>query len=183
MLDGEIKDQIRGNFALLIVQFLLNYIEYLFLTGSVIFSIVMLLFIILNLKMEFSFNFLKYFAFINPIYKSGNFSLGIKEVMQIFSVISLILLIIVSLMRAALKRLFNFNIAFSFKLKIIVVLFVITMSYIFAFLIVAFSDPKYKGFYFVFVSFYIYNLSSALFYFLFDAILKKIEIGSSSRRN
>ncbi len=174
----EIKNKIGQNLILLIIQFLLNYIKYFFLTGSVIFSIILLLFILFNINPNFSFDFLKYFAFINPTYKSGTFSMGIKEVMQIFSVISLILLIIASLIKIILKRLFNLNLLISLKLRVILVFAIITISYIFAFFIVAFSEHLDKGFYFVFVIFYITNLFFILFYFLFDAL--KIEIRNSS---
>ncbi len=169
-----IKNKIELNFISLLIQFLISYIKYLFLTGSVIFSIVVLLFIILNINPRFSFGFLQYFSFINPVYKTGTFSMGIKETMQIFSVVSLVFMIIVSLVKTALKKIFKLDILITFKSKIIIVFVPITLTYIIASVIVAFSDNLDKGFYFIFAIFYIINLVSVVFYFLFDGLLKWI---------
>ncbi len=179
----QIKNKTEPNFILLITQFIISYIKYFFLTGSVIFSIVILLFITLNVNPNFSFGFLQYFSFINPVYKTGTFSMGVKETMQIFSVVSLVFMIIISLVKIALKKIFKLNILITFKSKIIVFFVPITLAYIFASIIVAFSDNLDKGFYFVFAIFYILNLVSAAFYFLFDGLLKGIVQFLEKREN
>lgn len=161
--------------SLVFIRFFINYIKYFFLTGSVIFSIVILLFIILNLNPNFSFNFIQYFSFINPVYATGNFSMGITEIMQIFSIVSLILMILSGLIKLILKKAFNFEILISLKSKIIIFFSIITLAYFFASLIVAFSENLDKMFYFVFAFFYCINLVSAIGYFLIDALLKRIK--------
>ncbi len=172
----QIKIKIGWNFILLILQLIINYIIYFFLTGSVIFSLVILLFIILSINPNFSFGFFQYFSFIDPVYKTGTFSMGVKETMQIFSVVSLVFMIIISSVKIALIKIFKLNILITLKTKINVFFVVITLAYIFASAVVAFSDNLDNGFYFVFAIFYILNLVSAAFYFLFDDLLKRIEI-------
>ena len=170
----ETKNEIGKKMILIIIQFLINYIKYFFLTGSVIFSITILLFIILNIDPNFSFGFFQYFQFINPIYATGTFNMGIKEIMEIFSVVSLVLMIVASLIKMTLKKIFDLRVLIPFRLKIIIFFIAITFAYILASIIVAYSDKLDTGFYFVFIIFYILNLISATFYFLFDMLSKKI---------
>lgn len=171
MLQGE-KTKIWQNLVLLFFQHLIGYVAYFFLIGSVIFSLTILLFVLLNLKPDFSFSLLKYFAFINPIFKERSFTMGIKEIMQIYVVVSLILLAIVGLTKLIANRIFNFNIniSISLKRKLIISLIFITAVYIIAFLIVTFNNSLDKGFYGVLIIFYFVNLLSVLFYILLNAL-------------
>jgi hypothetical protein len=168
----ETKNAIEEKIILMIsmiLQFPINYIKYIFLTGSVIFSVGILLLLIVFINPQFSFGFLKYFWFINPIYATGTFSMGIKEIMEIFLIVSLIFMIIINLIKIALKMIFNLELLSSLKSKIITFFTLITSAYILASIIV-FYNKLDKGFYFVFVIFYIINLVSAIFYFLLDAL-------------
>ena len=167
-------DEIRLKIVLGGIRLFVSYVKYFFLTGSVIFSLVVLLFIILNINPNLSFNFLQYFSVINPIYKTGYFHMGIKETMQIFSVVSLILLIIVSPIKFIFKKVFGFNSSLTIKLKIVLFVVAITLAYVFASAIVAFSNNLDKRFYFLFIVFYFINLASAIGYFLSGALLNKI---------
>ncbi len=168
------KNEAGLKILLTAIQFFISYVKYFFLTGSVIFSLTVLLFIILNINPNFSFNFLQYFSFINPLYKTGSFSMGIKEIMQIFSAVAFILFVIITLIKFTLKKIFGFNISLSLKLKSILFFVAITLAYIFASVIVAFSDNLDKGFYLVFIVFYFINLASATGYFFLDALLNEI---------
>ncbi|MDD3263814.1 MAG: hypothetical protein PHT94_02870, partial [Candidatus Nanoarchaeia archaeon] len=168
------NNEINFKVLLTAIRFFVSYIKYFFLTGSVIFSLTVLLLIILNINPNFSFNFLQYFSFINPIYKTESFSMGTKEIMQIFSVVTFILFIIITLIKFILKKMFGFSKSLSLKLKIILFFIGITLTYSIAFAIVAFSDNLDKGFYFVLIIFYFINLVSAVGYFLLDALLNKI---------
>ncbi|BCX15719.1 MAG: hypothetical protein KatS3mg097_611 [Candidatus Parcubacteria bacterium] len=165
--------------VLLIFRFLISYIKSFFLTGSVVFSVGILLFIILNINQNFSFGFLKYFSFVNPLFKEESFSMGIKEIMQLFLFISFIFMIIIGVFKVIMKKMFKMDIdlLFSFKSRLIVILSFITVFYIISFFIVALNENlDKKGFYIVFIIFYIINLFCTLFYFLFDFISKKIKI-------
>ena len=170
----QIKNKIVWNFILFIIKFIISYIKYFFLTGSVFFSIAILLFIVLNMNPNFSFSFLQYFSFIDPGYKTGTFRGGLEEIMEIFSVVSFVFMIVISLVKIALQKIFKLNISITFKSKIIVFFATITLAYIFASIIVSFSDNLDKGFYFVFAIFYILNLVSIAFYFIVDEFLKRI---------
>jgi hypothetical protein len=101
--------------------------------------------------------------------------MGIKEIMQIFSVLSLLVMIFATLAKTTLNKIFGFNIALTLKFKITSFFVVITLAYVSASLIVAFSDKLDGGFYFVFIVFYFINLISATGYFLLDALSRKFE--------
>lgn len=168
------RNEVGLKVLLTIVKFFVGYVKYFFLTGSVIFSLTVLLFIILNINPNFSFNFLQYFSFIDPVYKTGSFRMGIKEIMQIFSAVALIVFIIITLIKFALKKIFGFNIDLSLKLKIFLFFIAITLTYSIASTIVAFSDNLDKGFYLTFIIFYTINLISTVGYFLLNDLLNKI---------
>jgi hypothetical protein len=170
----EPKNNIWQNTAPLLVQFLINYIKYFFLTGSVVFSTFVLLVVIVSINPDFSFGFLQLFSFLNPAYKTGTFRMGIKEIMEIFAVVSLALLVIVWLAKAALKKFFNFSLKLRLKHKIIIFFALITSAYILAALIAKFAFPKDLGYYLVFAVFYVFNLVSAVFYFLLDTLQETI---------
>lgn len=167
-----IKKNIGHNILLSMIRFLINYIKYFFLTCSVIFSLTILLFIMLNINPNSSLDFLKYFSFINPILKTGNFSLGIKEIMQIFSIVSFVLMVIIGLIRTVLKKMFHLDISLKLKSKKLLFFVIITFSYLFASVIIAFSNTLDTGLYGVFGIYYIFNLVSLVFYFMFDALLR-----------
>jgi|SRR3989344_2377149 len=159
--------------GLYLIQLFLNYVSYFFLTGSVILSLVVLIFIILNIHPTTSFDFLRFFSFINPIYKNETFELSIREVMQIFAIVTLVLSIIVSSIKFGLKKIFGVKILLSFKFKALLLFSIISLSYAVAFLIIGLTDSLDKEFYAVFAIFYIINLISASVYFSFDLLSKE----------
>ena len=154
--------------------FLLGYIKYFFLTGSVIFSLSVLLFVVLNLAPNISFGFLSHLSFIDAAYSTGTFSIGIPEVMKIFSLVSLIIMFASNVSKIALKKIFNINFRLSFKLKIIVFVTIITLAYIIAITLVTLNETLDNLFYYIITIFYPGNLISLVFYFLVDALLKKV---------
>jgi len=170
----ETENKFLKNLVLIIIRFVINYIEYFFLTGSVIFSLVVLLFVILNINPNFSFDFIQYFSFLNPTYKTGAFSMGIKETMEIFSVLAFIFMIILASIKILLKKVSGIDIYFTLKSRALFFFAIITLVYISAFFIIAFSDKLDKGFYFVFTVFYISNLICIMLHLLFAALSEKI---------
>ena len=162
------------NIITTIISFLLNYIKYFFLTGSVIFSLAVLLFVLLNLVPDFSFGFLQYFSFLNPDYGTGTFSMDISEVMEIFSLVSLIIMFTSYVFSFTLKKIFNSYIKFSLKLKILFLVVLITLAYLIAMILVTLYNALDNLFYYIFVVFYVANLISLVLYFLVDALLKKV---------
>jgi len=158
----ETKQEVGKKIIFLSLRFLINYIKYPYLAGAVIFPLATVLFTVLNLNPDFSFGFLRYFSFVDPRYATDTFSMGITKIMEIFLVVSLVLMAAVSLMK----------ILTSSKSKIIISLTAITLLYLCAMMIVAFSDTLDKSFYVVFFIFYILNVVSTLLYFVFDALSK-----------
>lgn len=173
------KDNFGSNIfvtlIILLIKLFISYIRYYFLTAAIIFPLVGLLLIILTLNPNFSFNFLEYFSFLNQSYKykTESFSLGIKEVMQIISVITLFLWLIISVIKLVIKKVFKINTNVSSNFKILSFFVVITLIYIVDLIFIAISDTLDNGFYFIFIFFYILNLAYVSGYFLLEALLNK----------
>jgi len=157
-----------------IISFLLGYIKYFFLTGSVIFSLGVLLFVLINLMPDFSFEFLQYFSFLNFDYRTDTFSMGISEIMEIFTLVSFIIMFVSSVFNLMLKKIFNITHKFSLKLKIILLTSMITLVYVIAIMLITLSNTLDNLFYYIFAIFYVVNLTSLMLYFLVDTLLKKI---------
>lgn len=166
------------------VRFLLNYIQYSFLTGLVILILVATIFIVANLNPNSSFGFFKFFSFIDPIYKTGTFTLGKKETMQIFSASSFILLIIANLIKFLFKNLLAVNLDIKPRLKKIALFTVVTSIHFFAVLLVLFDETLDKNLSFIFILFYFGGLISLTGYFFFDGLLKSsIKVSNSVERS
>ena len=168
----ETKHQLGKKIILLSIRFLISYIKYPFLIGAVIFPLGVILFIALNVNPNLSFGFLRYLSFIDPKYARDTMILGTTEIMALFGVMSLFLMMIAGLLKTALRKVFNREISVSFKSKIIISLTAITLLYLGAMMIVAFSDTLDNEFYAVFFIFYILNVMSTVFYFAFGALSK-----------
>src|SRR3989344_685642 len=128
----ETRDEIKERIILMIIKFPIDYIKNIFLTGSVIFSVFVLISMLISVKPDFSFGFLSYFSFINPEYGTGTFSLEIKEIMQIFLIASFVITIFWDVILIILKKLFNLETKLTLGKKIIIFLSIITLSYVFA---------------------------------------------------
>jgi len=163
---------LKSKILLTIVRFIVNYIKFLFLTGSVIFSLVVLLAIILTINPQFSFGFLKYFSFLNPQYQTDSFHMGIKEIMEIISAVSLALLIVLTPVKFALKRFFNYT-PLGLGKKILLAFLTITGAYLVSLVLVAVYNMN-KLFYVFFIIFYFVNIGAAVGYFLIDWLVQKI---------
>ena len=159
---------------LVILQFIISYIKYFFLTGLVIFSLFALLFIILNIKPSFSFAFLKYFSFIDPLYKTGSFTLDINQIMQVFLAISFITTIILSFIKIVCKKLFKLELGLSKNMKASLLLRIISFLYILALLFIAFDNNLDKGLFFVLIGFYFIDIFCMLGYLIFNSLLTKL---------
>lgn len=171
-----VYENTKYNFIFLILKFVLNYVRYFFLTTFVLFIIAILLFIILTLNPGFSFAFLKYFSFINPIFNNPEFTMSSKELIQIFSIISFIFMIVVSLVKLALKRLFNIHSSLTTKRKWMWFFSVNSIIYLFAIFIVLFNASLENGLVLILVIFYVISSIAMISYFLFDFLLKKLAI-------
>ncbi len=156
------------------IRLFLSYIKYLFLTGTILFSLTAILLIVATINPHFSFEFLQYFSFLNPSYKTESFSMGKKEIMEIFSITALFLWIVLAPIKFFLKKKFGFNTTLSLKSKIILSFVIISLLYFFTLLSAKLDDHSNNNSYFVFIVFYIFNLISMLGYFLLNALLNKI---------
>ena len=170
----ETKKKTELKVIIIIIQIFLNYIKYLFLTGSILFSLAALLFIIVNINPHFSFEFIQYFSFVNPLYRTESFSMGTKEIMEIFSITALFLWVILAPIKFFLKKTLGVNFTLSLKLKIILFFSIISLIYSFALIFAVLDNSLIKGFYFVLIVFYIINIASTAGYFLLNTLLNKI---------
>lgn len=157
-----------------IIPFLLNYLKYNFLTGSVVFSLAVLLFTLLNLMPNFSFGFLTYFSFLDPAYKTGTFSMRIPEVMKIFSLVSLVIMFASYILRFTLEKIFNRTFEFFLKLKIFFFVAIITLAYVISAILITLNNALDSSFYFIFAVFYVFNIISLVLYFLIGAFIEKV---------
>ena len=155
-----------------ILSFSLDYIKYFFLTGSVIPSLTILLFVLSSLRPAFSFGFLSYFSFLDPAYGTGTFSMSIPEVMKIFSLVSLVIMFASYILSFSLKKIFNTTFEFSLKLKTLSLVTIVSLIYVIATILVTLDNGLDTSFYYIFAVFYIVNLIALVFYFLVDAHLK-----------
>lgn len=161
----------RRNIITTIVSFLLSYLKYFFLTGPVIFSLSAMVFIVLNLKPNFSFGFL---SFLSSDYQTGNFNISLSEVMDMFFLLSFVVMFISYLSNFILKKIFNLTIKLSLKFKIFFIVSVITIIYGGVFSLIALRSELDGSFYYIFSIFYLLSLISLLGYFLVDVFSKKM---------
>ena len=162
------------NIFLICIRFILNYLKYCFLTGSVIFSILILLFIILNINPQFSFSFLRLFAFLNPSYATGSYTIGLKEIVRLFFVVSLAFTFLLLLIKMVLKKVFKVNPELKTRTKIILFSSIITLAYVIAIFFVCLTSKVDKNILIVFVCFYLMNVFSAAAYFIVDNFQRKL---------
>lgn len=148
----------------IVSKYLLDYIKYCFLTGFIFFTLGVLLFIIINLKPDISFNFLSVFSFIDPAYKTGTFELDLKKTMQIFSIVAFILLLIGDLTKIVFKKLFNINIEFKLKTKKLVLFSGITALYFLAVLLIVIDQTLEIKLLFILAFFYFSNIVTLVGY-------------------
>jgi hypothetical protein len=165
---------------LTMTKLFINYIKYIFLTWSVVFAFSMILFIIISINPNFSFGFFGYLSFINPIYENTEFSMGPKETVELFSILSLIIMVVSYLIKIILKKLFKINIIISLKSRIIFFFIIVTSIYGIASIIVMFSENLSKWGYLVFLIFYLINLFFMAGYFTIDTMLNKISQSQSN---
>ena len=104
-----IKENNTNKSILILVRLILSYIKYFFLTWLVGLLLGTIIFITLNLNPNISFGFFRYFSFINPLYAGSTFNMNLTGIMQIFSVVSLVLMITTTLIKIILNKLFKIN--------------------------------------------------------------------------
>ena len=163
---------LKSKILLTIVRFIAHFVKYLFFTGSVLFYLIVLFAIILTLNPQFSFGFLKYFAFLNPEYQAESFHIDTQGIMKIVSVVSLALLIVLTPITFALKRFFNYT-PLGLGKKILFVFLTITGAYVFSFALVAFKNMD-QVLYVILIILYFVNIGAAVGYFFIDWLVQKI---------
>jgi hypothetical protein len=167
-------NNIKNNIGLNIINLFLDYVKHLFLTGTIILHLAVLIFILSNINPDFSFSFLKFIPTIGSQYKTGTFNMGIEDITKIFLIISFLLWIFISLIRVGLKKTLKINIIISLKYKIILSFVAISLIYISASKIVISNSALNEIFHFTFIIFYIINLFLSAGYFLLDSLSRKI---------
>jgi len=184
VLPTEKKNIVPAEWGLFAVRFFLGYLKYCFLTGTVIFGFTGLFFIATNLGVTISFEFLKYFAFINPLFGKESWTGGITELMQIFSILAFIMFLVASLIKFIFKRLLGTHLSIPLKVRMIGTISLITVIWVVDALIVRFSPNLNLDFLRVFFIFYVINLVSAGGYFLLGHLMSTMSLlaGNETQR-
>jgi len=180
---AELVETPGENFFITAVKIIINYglrfISYMFLTFSVAVIVAILLVIATTAFGDsLSFEFLKHFAFVNPIFGQESMSLGLKEVMQLYLALSLGMSILVEILKFILKKVFKKEIIISIKRKIVYGMIFVSIVFIAAFISVPFMNmaegETSSGFYVVFAIFYVLTLISTTAYIGMNELAKKI---------
>jgi len=132
----------------------------MFLTGCVFFSLAALSIVILNFNPNFSFGFISIFSFLDSAYSTGNYSLDLKKVMQIFSVTSLIILIIADVTKIVFSKLFNVNLGIKPRSKKVATYCAVTLLYFVAIISTFLNQTLDLISILIFLFFYIGNIIS-----------------------
>ncbi|KKT18865.1 MAG: hypothetical protein UW02_C0020G0016 [Candidatus Nomurabacteria bacterium GW2011_GWB1_43_7] len=165
------ENKISKNIMVSLVRIVINYVKYFFLTGSVFFSLAVLMFVVLNKNPDFSFEFMKYFSFIDPAYKTGNFVINLGDVMNIFLILSLVMMLVINFLKMLMKKIFSFSLYFSTRTKFTVLFTIITLAYVIAVIFITQNDSLDKGLYFIFAIFYVLNLIFMVLYLLMEKVM------------
>jgi len=145
------------------VKLFVNYIKYFFLTFIVLLSLLMVLFVILNIKSDFSFDFLKYFSFVNAIFNKETYVMHTKEVMQIFSIISLLVYAFMGIIKYLINKIFNLKLEVSLKNKLIILFSFITLVFFVTIFLIKYKKID-NDLYISFIAVYIFNIIVTFFY-------------------
>ena len=145
--------------CMLPVRYSLQYFSYCLLTGLVFFVSAALFVIIIKINPHFSFSFMKYFSFLNPAYSTGTFSGDLGDVMQIYLLISFIVMIIIKLLEFVNNQWFHLKleIPYANKIKFWSIIILLSAMYITAILI----EPRVR---IVMVIFFIAAILNYLLY-------------------
>lgn len=171
MIQG-IKIGGRRNPALTIAQFVVDYIKYSFLIGTVIPSVGVILITVLYNNENTSFEFLKNLSFLNSAYKDGAFGVGVGDIMKIFGIGVFILTIAGNLIKKMFAKFFGQP--YMFKTNAFFLSLLITAIYIISSIVIKKDGPLGSDFYIVFAIFYLINLASMLCYLALGKLSDKI---------
>lgn len=142
--------------------------------GAVIISLTgIVLFIIVSLNPYFSFDFLKYFSITKLLYKTESFEIGGgEELMSIFTLSSVLLGMVISLVKFGVKKIFrvDINAIFTVRLRFILSLIIVSLIYASALLIIIYKMLD-TIFYFVLSFMFIFNVVLLLMYYYFDYLI------------
>lgn len=163
-------------YLLYFFKIILNYIKYNFLTGSVILSIGIAVFVVLNIDPNTSFEFMKNLSFIDSRYSAGDYSVNGSDLMKIFSIFSLFLYILISIITLILNKLFNIILIIKLRYKILACFLIILLAYMIAFIVMASNKSFNINYYFIIGALLIINLICAITYILFDFIVGKLNL-------
>lgn len=159
---------------IILIRLSISYIRYALLTVVVILLLTPIIFILLIINPNFSFEFLRYFAFLNPEYKTGSYSMGKKEIMEIFSVISFILWISVSVIKLLINKFFGLSFSSHTKLKKFLLFFTFNIVYLGSIITVGISDTIENAGIFVFLLFYFIELFAIIAYLVLCSLSQSL---------
>jgi hypothetical protein len=165
--------QMNKKFIINIINLFFSYVKYFFLTGVILIFCTFILFILLSVEPNFSFEFLKYFSFIDPIYKESSYTLQKADILKIFSVLSFALLIILSLIKLILKKVFKYNSEFKLKHKFIITLSISTILLLLSIIFINIRNIN-NSLYFIFILLYLINVFLMIIYTLLSSFMNFI---------
>lgn len=141
-----------NNLGAYITNLFINYIKYYFLSGVVLISTAMLMFIIININPNLTEYY--FFNFLTKIIPnlSDSIYLDKKGILQLFSWMSLIFLVIIESFKFILRKFFYVTFNFSFKFKLIFISILIFIIYIFCILFTSIKNlSNHLYFFFTFI--------------------------------
>ncbi len=125
----------------MILNLIINYTAYAFLSFPVIGVAAALMFILITISSgEASFEFLKYFSFLNGKFANDSFILTKGDIMQIYGVIAFVLIIIFEISKKIYKKTNKKEIIITFKKKLLYSFSLITFVYAVLFISIPYSN-------------------------------------------
>lgn len=165
---------IKSKIILIVLRLIVSYFKYACLGVLVIISLLFLLAPILSFSPHFSFEFLKYFAFIDPKYGYHEVSMDQNDILRLFSFVSLLFMIIAEIVKMILKIIFKININFSIKKRAVTIVLFLTTIFVIASISVSIKYGYDPGIQTVFSAFYAISLVFTVFYLVYGYIIEKI---------
>lgn len=152
-----------------IINIFFSYVKYFFLTGVILIFCMFLLFIVLGIEPNFSFEFLKYFSFIDSIYKESSYTLQKADILKIYSALSFAILIIISIFKLIINKIFKYNINLKLKHKFIIILSISTIL-LFQSIILVKAKNIDNSLYFILILTYLINLFLTIIYLFISSL-------------
>ncbi len=162
--------------SLLLFIYFIKYITYALLMFIIaaIFSIILIILITI-FGSDLSFEFLRYFSVINPALNQESFSMDIGDIMQLYFIITLILLVVIEIIKYSLKKIFKWEFTIDLRKKLFIIAAITTIIYLIAILLIPWmkiaKGQDSSGFYLIFIFLYLLSLVASATYLTLNKLI------------